>query len=111
MQISVNTKITGVEKLVFFTSQTPQVKGVIAIHNTLRGPALGGCRIYHYDTIIDGINDAMTLAKAMTYKNTIVDLPFGGGKTVIYKNPNITQATVLEVFANTCHILWCLSSY
>ena len=46
MQISVNTKITGVEKLVFFTSQTPQVKGVIAIHNTLRGPALGGCRIY-----------------------------------------------------------------
>ena len=52
MQISVNTKITGVEKLVFFTSQTPQVKGVIAIHNTLRGPALGGCRIYHYDTII-----------------------------------------------------------
>lgn len=105
MQISVNTKITGVEKLVFFTSKTPQVNGVIAIHNTLRGPALGGCRIYDYNTVIDGVNDAITLAGAMTYKNTIADLPFGGGKTVIYKNPNVTQTMTLEVFAEVLNHL------
>jgi leucine dehydrogenase len=105
MQISVNTKITGVEKLVFFTSQTPQVKGIIAIHNTLRGPALGGCRIYDYNTVTDGVNDAMTLAKAMTYKNTIVDLPFGGGKAVIYKNPHVTQNLILEAFARVLNHL------
>jgi leucine dehydrogenase len=55
----------------------------IAVHSTGLGPALGGARMWHYESPADGIEDALRLARAMTYKAAAAGLPLGGGKGVI----------------------------
>ena len=64
------------------------LKAIIAIHNTNLGPALGGCRFIEYPNIESAIYDAMRLARGMSYKAALVDLPLGGGKSVIIKPPH-----------------------
>ena len=60
---------------------------VVAIHSTARGPALGGCRMWHYAHAAHAVVDALRLARAMTYKAAVADLPLGGGKGVIALPP------------------------
>jgi leucine dehydrogenase len=56
---------------------------VIAVHSTRLGPALGGARLWHYDTPGDGVSDALRLSSAMTLKAAAAGLDLGGGKCVI----------------------------
>ncbi|HEX6229575.1 MAG TPA: Glu/Leu/Phe/Val dehydrogenase dimerization domain-containing protein [Solirubrobacterales bacterium] len=55
----------------------------IAVHSTALGPALGGVRMWRYDTAADGVADVLRLARAMTYKAAAAGLDLGGGKGVI----------------------------
>jgi leucine dehydrogenase len=55
----------------------------IAVHSTALGPALGGVRMWHYDSAAHGVEDALRLARAMTYKAAAAGLDLGGGKGVI----------------------------
>lgn len=64
----------------------------IALHNTTLGPAMGGTRIYPYTSPKEALEDALRLAKAMTYKSAIAENGLGGGKSVIIANPK-TQKT------------------
>src|SRR5262245_44542151 len=57
----------------------------VSIHNTNLGPALGGCRFITYHDANEAIYDAMRLARGMSYKNAIHNLPLGGGKSVIMR--------------------------
>ena len=59
--------------------------GFIAVHSTHRGPAAGGCRLWHYETSADALTDALRLSRGMSYKNAIAGLSLGGGKAVIMK--------------------------
>jgi len=61
------------------------MKAMIAIHSTKLGPALGGCRFIEYPSTEAAIKDAMRLARGMSYKAASVNLPLGGGKSVIIK--------------------------
>lgn len=61
------------------------MKAIIAIHNTKLGPALGGCRFIEYPNTASAIEDVMRLARGMSYKAASVNLPLGGGKSVIIK--------------------------
>jgi leucine dehydrogenase len=61
------------------------MKAIIAIHSTKLGPALGGCRFIEYSNTMGAIYDAMRLARGMSYKAACVNLPLGGGKSVIIK--------------------------
>lgn len=61
---------------------------IVAIHSTHNGPALGGCRFVEYTHWHAGLYDAMRLARAMSYKAAIVNLPLGGGKSVLLKPPH-----------------------
>lgn len=63
------------------------MKAIVAVHSTKLGPALGGCRFIEYPSTISAINDAMRLARGMSFKAASVNLPLGGGKAVIIK-PN-----------------------
>jgi leucine dehydrogenase len=65
------------------------LQAITAIHSLKRGPALGGCRIAHYPTFEAAFLEALSLAKIMTYKAVLADLPFGGGKTVIIQPPSM----------------------
>ncbi|TFE03178.1 branched-chain amino acid dehydrogenase [Jeotgalibacillus salarius] len=75
------------EQLVFCQDKNSGLKAIIAIHDTTLGPALGGTRMWTYDTEADAIEDALRLAKGMTYKNAAAGLNLGGGKTVIIGDP------------------------
>ncbi len=64
---------------------------VVAIHSTARGPALGGCRCVPYGDAESAVADAAQLARAMSYKAAISDLPLGGGKSVVVDHPGLTD--------------------
>jgi leucine dehydrogenase len=57
--------------------------GIIAIHDTTLGPALGGTRFWQYETTDEAITDALRLARGMTYKSAVAGINLGGGKSVI----------------------------
>ncbi|HOJ10745.1 MAG TPA: Glu/Leu/Phe/Val dehydrogenase dimerization domain-containing protein [Clostridiales bacterium] len=71
------------EQLVFCHDRETGLKAIIAIHDTTLGPALGGTRIWNYESEEDAIIDALRLSRGMTYKNAAAGLNLGGGKTVI----------------------------
>ena len=75
------------EQLVFCQDKTSGLKAIIAIHDTTLGPALGGTRMWNYASEEEAIEDALRLAKGMTYKNAAAGLNPGGGKTVIIGDP------------------------
>jgi leucine dehydrogenase len=75
------------EQLVFCQDQQSGLKAIIAIHDTTLGPALGGTRMWTYATEDAAIEDALRLARGMTYKNAAAGLNLGGGKTVIIGDP------------------------
>lgn len=75
------------EQLVFCQDKESGLKAIIAIHDTTLGPALGGTRMWTYDSEEEAIVDALRLAKGMTYKNAAAGLNLGGGKTVIIGDP------------------------
>jgi leucine dehydrogenase len=56
---------------------------IVAVHSTALGPALGGCRLWHYADSRAAVRDALRLSEAMTLKSAVAGLPLGGGKGVI----------------------------
>jgi len=75
------------EQLVFWNEPRIGYKGIIAIHNTTLGPALGGTRFWNYGTDAEAIEDALRLARGMSYKAALAGLNLGGGKSVIVGDP------------------------
>lgn len=72
-------------ELHFKSDNESNLKAIIAIHNTHLGPALGGCRCIEYASDSAAIDDAIRLAKGMSYKAALAKVPQGGGKAVIIK--------------------------
>ncbi len=73
----------GHEQVVMCHDKSSGYRGVIAIHDTTLGPALGGARFWHYASDEEAIIDALRLSRGMTYKNAVAGLNLGGGKSVI----------------------------
>ncbi len=79
--------VSDYEKVIVATDERVGLKGIICIHNTQLGPALGGIRIYPYTTFNEAMTDVKRLARGMTYKSAIVETGMGGGKSVIIADP------------------------
>ena len=75
------------EQVTFCHDPASGLKAIIAIHNTTRGPGLGGCRMWPYQNEAEAIDDVLRLSKGMSYKNALANLPLGGGKSVIIGDP------------------------
>ena len=75
------------ENLFFCQDRAVGFKAVIAIHDTTLGPAAGGCRMWQYKSEAEAIEDALRLARGMTYKYAAAGVNLGGGKTVIWRDP------------------------
>lgn len=71
------------EQLLFCNDNETGLKAIIAVHNTVLGPALGGTRMWNYTNEMEALNDVLRLSRGMTYKNSISGLNLGGGKAVI----------------------------
>ena len=83
MEIFAHPEFDGHERVVFGHDAASGLRAIIAIHNTHRGPALGGCRMWPYASEAEALTDVLRLSRGMTYKSALADLPFGGGKAVI----------------------------
>src|SRR5947209_10773536 len=71
------------------------LKAIIAIHDTTLGPATGGCRMWTYPNEMAAIEDALRLARGMTYKYAAANINLGGGKCVVLGNPAIDKSEAL----------------
>jgi len=75
------------EQVIFCAEPASGLRAIIAIHNTNLGPALGGCRMWPYQSEADALADVLRLSRGMTYKAAVAGLPCGGGKSVIIGDP------------------------
>jgi len=92
----------GFGELHFKMDQDIDFFAIIAIHNIKRGPAIGGCRWIAYNSVNEAICDALRLARGMTYKSAISNLPNGGAKAVLIKPTQFKESqkkSYFEVFA------------
>ena len=78
----------GHEELVFCSDPQVGLKAIIAIHDTTLGPALGGARMWPYQSEEEATLDVLRLSRAMTYKASAAGLNLGGGKAVIIGDPS-----------------------
>jgi leucine dehydrogenase len=83
------------EQVVFCYDPTSGYKGIIAIHNTTLGPALGGTRVWNYRTDEEALVDALRLSRGMTYKSAAAGLNLGGGKAVIIGDPKMKRREMI----------------
>ena len=86
MQLFDTIASMGHEQLVICNDSSAGYRGIIAVHSTTLGPALGGTRFWQYASDEEAIVDALRLARGMTYKNAVAGLNLGGGKSVIIGN-------------------------
>jgi leucine dehydrogenase len=95
MQLFETIASMGHEQLVLCQDAASGYRGIIAIHSTVLGPALGGTRFWNYGTDDEAIVDALRLARGMTYKNAVAGLNLGGGKSVIIGDNKTTSRELL----------------
>ncbi len=88
------------EQIVFCSDPRVGLKAIIAVHSTVLGPAVGGCRMWNYANEEEALTDVLRLSKGMTYKASISGLEWGGGKSVIIGDPKTMKTPAfLERFA------------
>lgn len=83
------------EQLLFCNDNETGLKAIIAVHNTVLGPALGGTRMWAYNNEVDALTDVLRLSRGMTYKNAISGLNLGGGKAVIIGDARTMKSEAL----------------
>ena len=94
------------EQVVFCNDKDTGLKAIIGIHNTVLGPALGGTRMWNYNSEWDAVNDVLRLSRGMTFKSAVTGLNLGGGKAVIIGDAK-TQKTpeLMRRFGEFVHSL------
>jgi leucine dehydrogenase len=83
------------EQLLFCNDNETGLKAIIAVHNTVLGPALGGTRMWTYNNEMEALNDVLRLSRGMSYKNSISGLNLGGGKAVIIGDSRTMKSEAL----------------
>jgi leucine dehydrogenase len=78
--------VQGYEKVLRCDNEQIDFSAWIAVHNSSRGPALGGCRLWNYHTDEAAFDDVLRLSRGMSYKNSLAGLFLGGGKSVVRVN-------------------------
>jgi glutamate dehydrogenase/leucine dehydrogenase len=76
-------EITFSLNLILHPEGLVETDAYVVYHNTARGPAKGGVRIWPTVTL----EHTRELAELMTYKTALVGVPFGGGKSAIRLDP------------------------
>ena len=86
MEITEKVTNTDHERVLIGRDDAIGYHGIIAIHSTVLGPAVGGTRFWHYESEAEALTDALRLSQGMTYKTALAGLPLGGGKSIIISN-------------------------
>lgn len=91
MEIFETLEKLGYGDLHFGYDAATGLRALVGIHASRLGPAIGGCRIRHYPSEAEAIDDVTRLAQGMAYKAAIARLPHGGGKAVIFAPADLAQ--------------------
>ena len=86
MQLFDKLQEMGHEQVVLVSDPVTGLRGIIAIHDTSLGPALGGTRMWEYASDEEALIDALRLSRGMTYKAAVSGVNLGGGKAVLIGN-------------------------
>lgn len=78
-----NPEFDNHELVSFFNDEKTGLRGILAIHSTKLGPAVGGTRYFHYGSEEEALEDVLRLSRGMTYKCIMAGVKFGGGKCVL----------------------------
>ena len=106
MTVFSNLSFDDHEQVVFCQDKASGLKAIIAVHNTNLGPAVGGCRMWNYESDEDALNDVLRLSRGMTYKNALAGLTMGGGKSVIIADKNkVDREKLFKAFGRAVHQL------
>ena len=81
-------RVAGYEEVWTATDPAASYHAILAVHNTRRGPALGGTRLMRYSDDDAALTDVLRLARGMTSKCAAANIPLGGGKSEILEPPN-----------------------
>jgi leucine dehydrogenase len=84
-------RVPGYERVVCGSDDAAGYQGIVVIHSTALGPAIGGTRYWSYKTEEEAMTDGLRLARGMTYKNALAGLPFGGGKSIVLHDGDATD--------------------
>ena len=95
MEISEKITNTNHEQVLIGRDDATGYHGIIAIHSTALGPAVGGTRFWNYESEDEALTDALRLSQGMTYKTALAGLPLGGGKSIIIANNATCDRTAL----------------
>jgi valine dehydrogenase (NAD+) len=93
--MGVFTSDTGHEQVVFCHDKPSGLRAIIGIYSTALGPALGGTRFYPYVSESAALHDVLDLSRGMAYKNALAGLDLGGGKAVIWGDPEKIKTEAL----------------
>jgi leucine dehydrogenase len=85
----------GHEQVAYFYNRDLNLRCIVAIQNTVLGPALGGLRMWPYASEGEALKDALRLSRAMTYKAAVAGLNVGGGKAILIGNPETDKTEAL----------------
>ena len=90
----------GHQQIMFIRDEKTGLRGIIAVHDTTLGPALGGTRMWNYGSEDDALYDVLRLSQGMTMKNAAAGLALGGGKAVIIGDAKTMKTpALLEAYA------------
>ena len=95
----------GHEEVLFVNNEKAGLKAIIAVHSTKLGPAIGGCRLWPYQSEEEALFDVLRLSRGMSFKNAAAGLPIGGGKGVIIADPSQKTDALFEAFGEAVNKL------
>ncbi|BAY11739.1 Glu/Leu/Phe/Val family dehydrogenase [Calothrix sp. NIES-2098] len=75
----------GPAKVIHIYEPTTGLKAIVVVDNIVCGPAIGGVRM----AVDVTTEEVFRLARAMTLKNAMAELPHGGGKSAILADPKL----------------------
>jgi leucine dehydrogenase len=85
----------GHEQVLLLQDAATGLCGIIAVHDTTLGPALGGIRMQPYASEDEALADVLNLSRGMTYKAAAAGLDLGGGKAVVIADPGKDKSEAL----------------
>ncbi len=95
MQVFQQMQEMGHERVLFCSNPDVGLQAIVAVHSTVLGPALGGCRMFPYANMDEALVDVLRLSRGMTYKAAAAGLNLGGGKAVILGDPKKDKSEAL----------------
>ena len=104
MEIFDLMSLTNNNEVVFFEEPSVKLRSIIAINDTVLGPALATCRVHDFKNIEEASRTALNMAYYNTYRSALLKRNFGGGSIVLCGDPkkvkNEMYLRTLGIFIN-----------